>query len=112
MLAIPHHWALQATLGKQSEYFFKPAVYLSVVHQKKGELGDAQHWLSEVLTVPHAPSTESSKGAMQATAEFDLKPAVAKAVQLWATALGHLAHNEVEQAVEMLQQVCMSANAA
>ena len=49
---------------------------------------------------------------MQATAEFDQKPAVAKAVQLWATALGHLAHNEVEQAVEIMQQVCMSANAA
>ena len=80
--------------------------------EKKGELDNAQHWLSEVLAVPHASSTEGSKGAMQATAEFDLKPAVAKAVQLWATALGHLAHNEVEQAVEMLQQVCMTANAA
>ena len=99
-------------MGKQSDGFFKPAVYLSVVHQKKGELGDAQHWLSEVLTVPHAPNTEGSEGVVQATAEFDLKPAVAKAVQLWATALGHLAHNEVEQAVEIMQQVCMSANAA
>ena len=103
---------MQATLGKQSEYFYLAAVYLSVVHQKKGELDDAQHWLTEVLAVPHAPSTESSEGAMQATAEFDQKPAVVQAVQLWATALGHLAHNEVEQAVEIMQQVCMSANAA
>ena len=100
-------------MGKQAEdEFFKPAVYLSVVHQKKGELGDAQHWLSEVLAVPHASNRESSEGVVQATAEFDLKPAVAKTVQLWATALGHLAHNEVEQAVEIMQQVCMSANAA
>ena len=99
-------------MGKQSDDFFETAVYLSVVHQKKGELGDAQHWLTEVLAVSHASNRESLKGVMQATAEFDLKPAVAKAVQLWATALGHLAHNEVEQAVEIMQQVCMSANAA
>ena len=62
--------------------------------------------------VPHASNTESSKGVMQATAEFVLKPAFSKPVQLWATALGHLAHNEVEQAVEIMQQVCKSANAA
>ena len=99
-------------MGKQSELFFEAAVRLSVVHQKKGELDDAQHWLSEVLAVPHASNRESSKGVVQAIAEFDLKPADAKAVQLWATALEHLAHNEVQQAVEIMQQVCLFANAA
>ena len=44
------------------------------------------------------------------TVEFDLKPAVAIAVQLWATALGLLAHKQVQQAVERMQQVYVSAN--
>ena len=92
-------------MGKQSQTFVGAALHLSIVHQKKGELGNAQHWLSEVLAVPYASNRESSEDVVQATAEFDQKPAVAKAVQLWFTALGHLAHNEVQQAVEMLQQV-------
>ena len=99
-------------MGKQSDLFFWAALRLSVVHQKKGELDDAQHWLSEVLAVPHAPYREGLKGVMQATAEFDLKPAVVQAVQLWATALGHLAHKEVQQAVGIMQQVCLFVNVA
>ena len=99
-------------VGKQHEYFFDAAVYRSVVHQKKGELDQAQHWLLKVLAVPHAPNTESPEGVAQATTEFDHQdPVFAIAVQQWATALGHLAHDEVQQAVEMLQQVCMFANA-
>ena len=100
-------------MGKQHEYFFDAAVYRSVVHQKKGELDQAQHWLLKVLAVPHAPNTESSEGVVQATTEFDQTLAVVQAVQQWATALGHLAHNEVQQqAVEMLQQVCLFVNVA
>ena len=107
------HWALQATVGKQSDLFFWAALRPSVLHQKKSELVDAQHWLSEVLAMPYTSNIESLEGVMQATTEFDQTPAVVQAVQQWATALGHLAHNEVQQqAVEMLQQVCLFVNVA
>ena len=72
-------------MGKKTEYFCPAALRLSVVHQKKGELDDAQHWLSEVLAVPHALNRESSEDVVQVTAEFDQEPAFVQAVQLWFT---------------------------